>query len=221
MWKYIFSIAILVCVQAQAQDASNFVEEILEMDTLPKYRMRSVQIGANLMRLGENLLDKPRTSGEFQVELGVHKFFLVADLGAVKTSRGEYSMEGNYWRVGVDANMSAAWDEGQMIGLGVRIAGAKFSDQATITRTIADGLDQTILLSNSDLQTTWAELVFTVKGELSKNLYTGYTMRYQVFQNYKSYPAELRPFDIPGYGKTTLANSVQFDYYIGWKFKFD
>ena len=221
MWKCIFSLIVLSAHFLHAQEEEKVVVEILNVDTLPKYRIRSVEFNYNLMRFGENLLNKPRVSQEFQGELGVHKYFLVLDLGSEKTTREGYSMEGNYWRVGMDANLSAAWEDGNMIGLGLRYAKANFSDRASISRTLDDSSEIQIPLANENLSARWGELVFKIRGKVYKNLYTGYTMRYQFFKLVTPYPEELRPFDIPGYGKTKRPNSFQFDYYIGWRFSFD
>ena len=220
MWKYIFSLCTFFAMPAFSQNVEQVMEDVLDLDTLPKYQVQIIQASTNLFRLGENLLSKVKTSREFQLEVGIHKFQLVLDYGKESTNRNRYSMEGNYWRFGFDMNFSAAWEEDQMIGLGLRIAKAKFSDEVNISRMLPDNTEQLISLVNKDLQASWAELIFKIRGQLSGRLNTGYTIRYQVFQNYKNPPLKLRPFDIPGYGKTTLSNSVQFDFYLGWRLSF-
>ncbi len=223
MWKYIFSLFILTGSIASAQTDAEVeaVENLLVQDTLPKFRVRSLTANYNVFRMAENILNKPRTSNEIQGELGIHKFFVVADFGTESTKRLGYEMEGTYWRAGLDVNLSSAWQEGQFIGLGLRVANASFSDQAEITRILVDDSEMVVNLSNENLKAQWAELVFKIRGKIAGNLYTGYTMRYQFFLNYDPYPEELRPFDVPGYGKTKRPNSFQFDYYIGWRFSFD
>lgn len=224
MWKFISSLLLLaIAIQSSAQTDEEIesARNVLAQDTLPKFRIRSVTANYNIFRMAENLLDKPRTSQEVQVEMNIHKFFLVGDMGSEKTERLGYQMEGNYWRAGLDINLSSAWEEGQFIGLGLRVAQANFSDQAQITRTLVDDSELAVNLNNEDIKAQWAELVFKIRGKIAGNLYTGYTMRYQFFRNYDPYPEELRPFDVPGYGKTKRPNSFQFDYYIGWRFNFN
>lgn len=220
MWKFIFSLVFFIGYSLNAQEAGELVDRLLDRDSLPKFRVRSVQFNANVLRLGENWLDKPRTSSELQVEVGIHKFFLVADFGDEETVRSAYGMSGNYWRTGIDLNLSEAWEDGNLIGLGVRYARASFSDVAVIIRSHEDVVFERVELSNPDLTARWAELVFKIKGKLYKNIYTGYTMRYQFWELVSPTPRELRPFDIPGFGKTKRPNSFQFDYYIGWRFSF-
>lgn len=218
MWKSIFSVGLcLVTLGLSAQE-----EKLLDslLDEGPKFAPRSIQINYNLMRLGENLLDKPQNSREIQLELGIHKFFLVADFGKAETLRGEdysYQNEGSYWRAGFDVNMSKLWQE-QMIGLGLRYAQADFQDAATFTRVLGDGSTQDFAFANPNLQSRWAELVFKMRVTIWKNLSTGYTMRYQFFERTKGLEgSQLKPFDIPGYGKTNRPNSFGFDYYLGWR----
>lgn len=223
MWKFTFSWLLIIALNAHGQDAGEIVSGLLDTDTLPKYRVRSVSANFNVMRFGENLLNKPRNSYEVQGELGIHKFFLTGDFGFEETVRQTYSSNGSYWRIGLDANMSAKWEEGNMIGIGLRYARANFSDQAVFSQTLLDGNDDPVLvqqieLSNDNLQARWGELIFKMRGAIHKNLYMGYTMRYQFYMILSPYPEELRPFDVPGYGKTRRPNSFQFDYYVGWRF---
>lgn len=222
MWKYIFSLLLLVSLSVTAQTGEDIgiTEDLFVNDSLPKFRIRSITANYNVMRFAENVLDKPRTSQEIQGELNIHKFYLVGDLGFETTDRLGYESEGTYWRAGLDVNLSAAWEEGQFIGLGLRVAQANFSDQALVTRTLVDESELLVNLANDNLKAQWAELVFKIRGKIAGNIYTGYTMRYQFFLNYDKYPEELRPFDVPGYGKTKRPNSFQFDYYIGWRFNF-
>jgi len=223
MWKYIFSLLLLAVVfssSAQTEEDLGLSEDLFSLDSLSKYRIRSITVNYNLMRMAENVLDKPRTSNEINAEMNIHKFFIVADFGTETTRRLDYSMDGTYWRAGLDVNLSSAWEEGQFIGLGLRYAQANFSDEGSVRRTLADDSELLVNLSNDDITAQWAELIFKIRGKIGGNIYTGYTMRYQFFLNYDPYPEALRPFDVPGYGKTRRPNSFQFDYYIGWRFSF-
>jgi len=226
MWRSIFSLlAMCTGLMAAAQEAAvaDAVEKIIE-DPHPKFAPRFVQFNYNILRFGENLLDKPQTSQELQAELGIHKYLLVADVGFAQTERGEdytYQSEGNYWRVGLDANLSKAWEDGQVLAIGLRYARANHSDQTAFTRTVVNGDVQEFAFENADLSSRWAELVFKMRVKVWKGLSTGYTMRYQfllVTQGLEG--SQLQPFDIPGYGRTNRPSSFGFDYYIGWRIDF-
>jgi hypothetical protein len=225
MWRYIFSLlAVCVGLVAVAQEAAvvKAVDKITE-EPHPKFAPRFVQFNYNILRFGENLLDKPQTSQEIQAELGIHKYLLVADLGFAQTDRGtdySYQSEGNYWRVGLDANMSAAWKEGQVLAIGLRYARANYGDQTTFTRVFGENgeIIQEFAFENTELSSRWAELIFKMRVPFWKGLSTGYTMRYQfllVTQGLEG--SQLQPFDIPGYGRTNRPSSFGFDFYLGWR----
>jgi hypothetical protein len=225
MWRYIFSAALCcLLISGFGQEVEKEVKEAL-VEPVPKFAPRFLQFNYNLFRLGENVAGKPRSSQEIQAELGLHKFLIVADLGVANVTRGGedyfYESQGNYWRLGIDANLSTAWVRGQVIAIGLRYANASYEDRAQFTRVLANDAIQEFDLSNTNLSSRWAELVFKMRVPVWKNLSTGYTMRYQFYQVTQGLENNaLQPLDIPGYGKTNRPNSFQFDYYIGWRLNF-
>ena len=208
----------------QAQETPSLVT----IDEGPKFYLRSFEANYNILRLSQNLLSKHKTSQELQVELGIHKkYSLVADLGYAKTNRGktyDYESKGSYWRVGIDANMSSDVESGNFIGMGLRYARANFEDRISYDQTTLDKngntLVQGLTYTNSKLTSDWMELVFKMRVNVWKQFYTGYTLRYQFFNQLDGADNELQTFDIPGYGKTTQPNSFGFDYYLGWRINF-
>jgi len=226
MCRFIFNVLVwssgMLVAFAQDADVADAVKKITE-EPHPKFAPRFIQFNYNLLRLGENLLDKPQTSHELQTELGIHKYLIVADWGSANTERGTdytYQSEGNYWRVGLDANMSKAWAEGQVLAIGLRYARANHADQTAFTRVFgANGeIVQDFSFENTDLSSRWAELVFKMRTKVWKGLSTGYTMRYQFFLVTNGLEtSQLKPFDVPGYGRTNRPSSFGFDFYIGWR----
>lgn len=229
MWKSIFSGATLLIAALSWGQSTQAVENLLNQDSLPKFRVRSLSVNYNALRAGETVLNKPRNGQEIQGELAVHKFNLTFDYGNQKSERGadySYVSDGTYFRAGIDVNMSANWQDGNMVGMGLRYGQAMFDEQAVFTKSLVDVdgntfFEQNIDLSNPKTKAQWGELVFKMRGVIWKNFYTGYTMRLQFAMRTDATDSELRSFDIPGYGKTTKNNSFGFDYYVGWRFNFD
>jgi hypothetical protein len=225
MLRFIINVALIGWVSVcHGQDTLAVVKKVVE-EPIPKFAPRFLQFNYNVLRLGENVLGKPRASQEIQAELGIHKYLIVADIGLADVSRvGEdyfYESQGNYWRLGIDANLSTAWERGQVIAIGLRYARARYEDRAQFIRVLDNDAIQVFDLSNTGLSSRWAELVFKMKVPVWKNLSTGYTMRYQFYQVTQGLQNNvLQPLDIPGYGKTNRPNSFQFDYYIGWRLNF-
>lgn len=225
MWKSIFSgFLILIVIVLKAQEAPR----IFLADSTPKFSFRSLELNYNILRLSQNILKNLKSSQEIQMELRFHeKFFLVADVGFANIDRGRtyrYKSEGSFWRLGIDANMAKNTDSGNMIGMGLRYAKASFGDRITFRRRLADQSEKTIrqdvLFSNPDVSSRWMELVFKMRIKVWRQFYSGYTLRYQFFLQTDGADSNLKPFDIPGYGKTTRSNSFGFDYYVGWRFDF-
>ena len=197
-------------------------------DEEPAFSFRYLQANYNALRLVQNVVKEPKSSQELQVELGVHKkYTLVGDFGFAKVNRGEtysYKSQGKFWRAGIDVNMSGDKESSNFIGVGWRYARTRFDDEIAYDLSIAGGtsedLIQNIRFENPKLTSEWMEFVVTMRVKIQKQFYTGYTLRYQFFNQLKYDREELKPFDIPGYGKTNRANSFGFDYYVGWRINF-
>ena len=225
MWRFIFSLVMFVWLfAAKAQEP----ELPVLFDQEPEFSFRYVQVNYNALRLVQNVLKGSKTSQEIQVELGIHKkYTLVGDVGFSKVKRGKsysYKNKGKFWRTGIDVNMSSDKESGNFIGVGWRYARARFEDKITYDLSATDKnseiVIQHIYFENPKLTSEWMELVVTMRVKIRKELYTGYTLRYQFFTHLKYDKRELKPFDIPGYGKTSRPNSFGFDYYIGWRLDF-
>lgn len=218
MLKYIFSLCLIMgWLQGYCQDTSR-LDSLLEASR-PDFTPRVLHLNYNMLRFGENLLNKPKNSQEIHLALGMYRYFVVADFGTANTDRGgdySYTNSGTYWRVGIDANMSKAWRQDNILAFGLRYGRANFEDQADYSRTLASGEELTFRNENEQVTARWAELVFKLRSVIWKDLIAGYTMRYQFYALVDG-AGDLQPFDIPGYGKTDRPNSFGFDFYLGWR----
>lgn len=225
MWRFIFSgFLIFLALKIRAQE----VPHLAMIASKPKIALRSLALNYNLLRLSQNLVSRSKTSQEIQAELKFHeRFFLVAAIGLAMTQRGktyDYNSKGSYWRVGVDADMSKNPNSENVLGVGLRYAQANFEDQIIYLRSLQDQdgtpIAQKLAFSNPSLVAQWAELVFNMRVKIWKQFYLGYTLRYQFSLQIDKADNHLKPFDVPGYGKTTQSNSFGFDYYVGWRLNF-
>jgi len=218
MWKYTFSIAMLVFASmAFGQEAP--VEETRN----PKsFRPHELKVGINAIRTGRTLLGSDVTSHEIQAALAIRQVILVADFGLEKNTHGstyDYENTGSYYRVGIDQNFSKNKSSGTALSLGLRYARATFEDQLIFTSDQGFG-EETFNLRNANLQARWLEVAFSLRGKIVDNLYTGFTMRWQ-FARKVNGEGQLKTHDIPGFGKTRRQNSTAFDYYFMWRIPFD
>lgn len=185
----------------------------------PKYGFHEVKIGANVLRTGRTLLGSGKNMHEGELALGWNRWNLVFDYGTEKNERsGGYSYEnkGTYFRAGIDRNFIKNIQTGNVLALGLRYARANFEDQLIYTTDDSGFGNQNIDLSNPDLKARWVELNFTLRGKITSQLYTGFTLRWK-FSRKISGEGLLRTFDIPGFGNTKRQNATSFDYYLMWR----
>lgn len=185
----------------------------------PKYGLHEVKIGINALRTGRTLLSSGKDMHEGELALGWNRWNIVFDYGTEKNNRsGGYSYEnkGSYFRAGIDRNFIKNIESGNVLALGLRYARASFEDQLIYaTEDVGFGA-QDINLSNSDLKARWLELNFSLRGKITSQLYTGFTLRWK-FSRKISGEGMLQTFDIPGFGNTKRQNATSFDYYIMWR----
>ncbi len=156
---------------------------------------------------------------EAELSLGINRWNGVFDFGTEKNERsGGYSYEnkGTYLRAGIDRNFIQKVRSGNVLALGLRYARASFEDQLVYSIEDVGFGNQEIDLSNSDLKARWLELNFTLRGKITSQLYTGFTLRWK-FSRKVSGEGSLQTFDIPGFGNTKRQNATSFDYYVMWR----
>ncbi|MEO9868947.1 DUF6048 family protein [Ekhidna sp.] len=218
MWKYIFSIGLLVTslfAFGQEQQAEKKKEPI-------DWRPYEIKIGVSAIRSARTFVGNDDfTTHELEAALALHRYNVVFDYGIEEHQRGEtfdYLNKGSYFRAGIDRNFSKNKESGNSLTLGLRYARAYFSDEFSYTSDQGFG-EENYQLENSDLTARWLELAFGVRGRIISNFYMGFTMRWQ-FSRKINGEGNLKTFDIPGFGKTRRQNSTAFDYYLMWRIPF-
>lgn len=184
----------------------------------PNLGFHDVKVGFNVLRTATTFLATGTDYHEGEFALGVNKWNLVFDYGVEKNDHsGGYTYEnkGSYFRAGFDRNFVKNIQSGNVLALGLRYARAGFEDQLIYTLNNGFG-DQDIDLSNTDLTARWIELNFSLRGKITRQLYTGFNLRWK-FSRKISGQGTLSTFDVPGFGTTKRQNATSFDYYIMWR----
>ena len=176
-------------------------------EAMPR-RQVFVRVGYDLSRLA---LPYVRNNGSQGVELSVdgelaYNFFPTAEFGRQTLKRStdsvSYSMEGNYFRVGLDYNLLKYKHrlDRDIFFLGVRMAAAKFSHEAPVA--VVNGVLGTVdgNIPKSNHKALWGEAVVGLKGELFPNFYMGLTVRAKMMFSHSSYH-NMTPYIVPGFGK--------------------
>ncbi len=113
----------------------------------------------------------------------------------------DYTVEGTYYRFGVDYIKQINPDS--RLGLGLRFGLSNFDDQGAIRLTSPSMLfdDFNDPFERMSLRADWLEVVLTTESRFIGNLYIGGTFRVRMMNSYD----EQTPIDvytIPGYGRT-------------------
>ena len=185
-----------------------------------------IRIGTDLVALGIDAFGGKRERYEFQADIDIHRVYVAGSFGtSAYRSTGEgfdYSHEGYFYRIGLDANFLKYDPDYNTFTVGIRYATANFSEQLNVNST--DGVfgDYTESFTNDNVRARWFELTTGLRVNIFNNFYTGYTFRIQI--NRKIFNAdEFRSYDIPGFGKAEFNNRWTFNYYlmyrIAWKEK--
>jgi len=96
---------------------------------------------------------------------------------------------------------------------GVRLAKAFYDDRVTFTIIDNNYGEISQFRRNFGLVAKWVEFTAGIKVRMWKNLYLGYTGRLKFSKDLKGDEA-IRPFDIPGYGKSGKRSLFGINYYI-------
>jgi len=130
-----------------------------------------------------------------------------------------YKNNGTYARLGVDMNIVKfeSLKDHDMVFIGARYGYSLFKQQT-------DGIGYsnywgsiTSAIPSRAMNAHWAELVFGMKGELFSNFFLGWTLRAK-FPLYVSDDPNIKPYIIPGIGKTNT--DVPFDFSVGVYYRF-
>ena len=130
-----------------------------------------------------------------------------------------YKNNGSYVRIGVDMNIVKfeSLKDHDFVFIGARYGYSVFNQES-------DGIGYTnywgtltSTVPNRSMNAHWGELVFGMKGELFSNFFLGWTLRAK-FPFSVSDDPNMKPYIIPGIGKTTT--DVPFDFSVGVYYRF-
>lgn len=118
----------------------------------------------------------------------------------------DYTVEGTYYRFGVDYIKQINPDS--RLALGLRYGQSNFDDQGVIRLTSPSMLfdDFNDPFERMSLRADWLEVVLTTESRFIGNLYIGGTFRLRILNDYDE-QTPIDVFTIPGYGRT-FDNSI-------------
>jgi len=236
--KYFFSLLLCCCAGLLwAQEPQRIPNH-----SLPRQKMRStllpsaVRIGPAVNMLILTALDEEGTYYGLHADLPFQRIMLSLEYGHADLSRSSepgvpveevfsYSSRGNYYRLGVDANLlrdkiTESYDAfGDVIFFGLKYAFSNIEDEVSFrTRENIWGAS-VITQSNDNLSVQWLEMNAGVRVSVFENIFLGYTLRYRFSRRYID-RSSLEPYWIPGFGSGEQETNFGFDYFIYYRIPF-
>ena len=232
--KYIFSILLIgFAVRTFGQigtfpikkdSASKQIDAPLSKPKVKRdFKPSAIRFGIDLFGLGRTIGSKGFSQYEGQLDIDFYRYFFVIDYGMesneFNSSEYNYNNSGTYYRVGVQANLTQYNKDRNIIFFGLRYARAAFEDKlSNFIETNRWGSAQ-FEVSNNQINANWFEMNLGMKGQVFKNLYVGYTVRFKFAKGTSDTP-DLSPHLIPGFGKYSKGSNLGFNYYIQYRIPF-
>ena len=191
--------------------------------------MKGIRIGVDFSKLLLPVIYKGERMG-FEATADRHikgNMFASTEAGWLNVNLNRedyhYRQNGVYGKLGVDYNLlkSRRPYSNDIVYAGARYALSVFSHQADHVTVPGhywpDATDGNI--PKNTMHAHWVELLFGVKAEVLKNLYTGMTFRFKflIVSPKDSYST---PYQIPGYGNGDSGFALGINYYVSYNFHF-
>lgn len=214
--KYFFSIFCLLVIY------SNLFAQA------DRYAPTAIRLGADPGTLGYMIFSKKRSFLEFEGDIDIDRYFIVANYGLSSYKLNEdtyaYENDGSYLKLGADVNFMYKDPNLNVAFFGLRYASSSFTDKLDYdTKQIIQseiGWPSTReTISNTKAKANWFEMTSGLKIRIVKQLYMGFTFRYKFMLKIKDTEG-LRPYYIPGFGKNIIKSSFGFNYYISYRLPF-
>ncbi|MFP4292216.1 MAG: DUF6048 family protein [Cyclobacteriaceae bacterium] len=229
IFMVVFSMHLSFAQQTEPDEADTVRRTWSKRSLLPSV----MRIGPAVNELILSALDDKGTYYGFQADVVRGRFMLAAEYGRAELERnsepgappGEefsYSMNGDFFKLGVDVNMLTDKREGSyeasndIIFFGLKYAFSSIDDRISFTSRENVWGATTITQSNENLGVRWLEMNAGVKVSVYKNVFLGYTLRYRFARRYID-RSSLVPYRIPGFGGGEDTSNFGFDYYIYYR----
>jgi hypothetical protein len=206
-------------------------EVAVALDTVPtrvkkNFRPASIRIGTDLFGIVKSQVNSNFNAWEITADTELHRYLFVFDYGHSSEKNGDatatYSNNGNYWRVGIDANFLTRDPDKNAFFIGAHYGHASYDEDMLIIPTEEEqslwGADAQSY-ANSSMQAGWLELNTGLKVKIWKGIQLGYTARFK-FGLSEDDTREMLSHNIPGYGRTNKETAWGFNYYIFYRIPF-
>jgi len=210
--KSLFSISLLILF--------SFTASAQKVDTVKQkkdFKPTGIRIGTDVIALVKTAYDETFKGWEVNADVDFYRYYFAADYGywarAYVADDGNYSNDGNYWRVGADVNFLTKDPDKNMFFFGMRYGSSIFSEKLVVEKIDPVWGPINSTLTNSNVNAQWFELTTGLRVKIWKMIWLGYTARLKFALKIGDTP-EMLPHDVPGYGRADEASYWGFNYQI-------
>ncbi|MBT1702624.1 DUF6048 family protein [Chryseosolibacter indicus] len=200
----------------------------LKLDTAAikksKFLPTGLRIGTDLISIVKSQTQDDFSGWEINADVDLYRYLFEVDYG--KSSRSypgdssAYSNDGNFWRIGLDANFLTRDEDRNVFFIGLRYGRARYSEQMSIIpRDENWGDGQRHTFSNNDLTAHWMELNGGLKVKIWEYVWLGFTGRLK-FGLSENTSNPMLTHEVPGYGRTDRDTYWGFNYYVFFRIPF-
>lgn len=195
-----------------------------------------MRIGPAVNTFIQTAIDEQGAYYGFQADVVRGRFMLAAEYGRTELQRQNepgvapadefsYSLDGDFYKIGVDVNLLTDKREGSyeasndIIFFGLKYAFSSIDDRISFTSDENVWGSTLITQSNENIGVRWLEMNAGVKVRVYRNIFLGYTLRYRFALRYLD-RSSLIPYRVPGFGDGANNTNFGFDYYIYYRIPF-
>lgn len=205
-----------------AQDKESKYAYALD-STMNKWAPTGVRVGVDIAGPIHSFFEPTPTWYEVAADIDFHKFFGVVEIGQgnfnTNETSTEYTSNGFYYRIGVDANFIAKDPNLNVFFFGLRYASSIYNEKMSGELPSSGWGTQPIDLEQNNSKASWAEMDIGMRVRLWKSFFAGYTARLKLLKHNTSTENAFQSYYVPGYGKSDRTTSWGFNYYIQYRFQ--
>jgi hypothetical protein len=202
-------------MQVQAQ-------KMIKQDTVSEtVRISAIRVAVDLVQPIKTFATQDFSGWEVAADVELKHYYPVVEIGSwsreVGLSNGQYTNNGNYWRIGVDVNFLKKDPVKNMFFFGIRYGHSKYDEQLNYTIITDEFGEVEKSIQNKNVGSGWLELATGLRVKIKGGFWMGYTGRLKFAPGLHE-ENQLQSYDIPGYGLTFKQPWWGFNYYLMWKF---
>lgn len=186
-------------------------------------RRSGLRLGFDLSRIANYYITRQKVKGlEVSADMAFRKLLYVAEAGVANISKTrpeyEFKTNGFYGRIGIERNMLKNGND--VLFFGARYALGVFdfrSDRFVATDDYWGDYESSI--EKQGFSAHWLEGVTGLKGNVWRNFYLGFTVRYKLRVAFSGNQT-LGSITIPGFGDAAKRSAFGFNYYVFYQIPF-